>query len=148
MHKWVNPYAAGGQIWPIQNDAKILEDNWNPGTWVLIWEYSLRAIQWIPTRQGLDGFQKCLLSCSLDESIASIGRVKIHDLGTGINLIRWSDMWDNGAGRACNASKWRCLGARKDNQNPASSGSFIRTAPCLDRLITSLADYQYGGSLP
>ena len=31
-----------------------------PGTLVLIWEYSARAIQWIPTWQGLDDFQKSL----------------------------------------------------------------------------------------
>ena len=33
------------------------ENDWNPGKWVLIWEYSTRAIQWIPTRQGLVSFQ-------------------------------------------------------------------------------------------
>ena len=45
-------------IWPIQNQAKILKNDWNLGTWVLIWEYSMRAIQWIPTWLGLDGFQE------------------------------------------------------------------------------------------
>ena len=34
---------------------KYLRNDWNPGTWVLIWEYSVRAIQWISTWQGLDG---------------------------------------------------------------------------------------------
>ena len=63
-------------IWPIQNDAKILKNDWNLGTWVLIWEYSARAIQWIPTWQVLDGFQKLLRPCALDESSLSIGRVK------------------------------------------------------------------------
>ena len=32
-------------------------------TWVLIWEYSAIAFQWIPIWQGLDGFQKSLHSC-------------------------------------------------------------------------------------
>ena len=30
--------------WPIQNDSKKLKNDWNPGTWALIWEYSVRAI--------------------------------------------------------------------------------------------------------
>ena len=41
-------------IWQIQNDAKILKYDWTPGKWVLIREYSARAIQWIPTWQGWD----------------------------------------------------------------------------------------------
>ena len=60
----------------IQNDAKKLKNDWNPGMWVLIWEYSVRDIQWILTWQGLDGFQKALRSCALDESSHSIERVK------------------------------------------------------------------------
>ena len=28
--------------------------DWNPGTWVLIWQFSVRAFQWMPTWQGLD----------------------------------------------------------------------------------------------
>ena len=36
----------------------------------------MRTIQWIPTWQGLDGFQKCLRPCALEESSPSIGRVK------------------------------------------------------------------------
>ena len=50
--------------------------NWNPGEWVLIWEFSAIAIQWIPTWQGLNGFQKCLHPCALGKRILSIGRVK------------------------------------------------------------------------
>ena len=46
-------------------------------TWVLIWEYSTRAIWWIPTQQGLDGFRKSLHPCALDESSLSIERVKL-----------------------------------------------------------------------
>ena len=44
--------------------------------WVLIWEYSVRAYQWIPTWQGLDGFKKSFCPCSLDESSLGIGRIK------------------------------------------------------------------------
>ena len=40
------------------NDAKELENDWNPGKWALIWEYSSRAIQWIPTWQGFRWFSK------------------------------------------------------------------------------------------
>ena len=45
---------------------------------VLIWKYSVRAFQWIPTWQGLDGFQKSLRPCPLEESSLSIGRVNAH----------------------------------------------------------------------
>ena len=44
--------------------------------WVLIYEYSERAIQWIPTWQGLEVFQKYLRPCALDRSSLSIGRVR------------------------------------------------------------------------
>ena len=52
------------------------ENEWNPGTWILIWECSERAIQWIPTWQGSDDFQRSLLPCALDESSLSIVRIK------------------------------------------------------------------------
>ena len=52
---------------------KRLKNDLNPETWALIWEYSARAIQWISTWQGLDGFQKSLRPCALDESSISIG---------------------------------------------------------------------------
>ena len=52
-----------------------LKNDWNPGTWVLIWEFSARPIQWFPVWQGLDGFQKSLRTCALDESSLSIWRV-------------------------------------------------------------------------
>ena len=58
-----------------RNYAKNLKNDWNPGIWVLIWEYSARAIQWILTWHGLDGFQKSLRPCALDKSSPSIGRV-------------------------------------------------------------------------
>ena len=74
-------YAAGGEFDQKRNGAKTLENDWNPGKWVLIWEYSVRAIQWIPTWRGLDGFQKSLQSCPLDESSPSIGRVNPSNAG-------------------------------------------------------------------
>ena len=76
-------------IWPTQNDAKNLKNDWNPGSWVLIWEHSARAIQWIPTWQGLDVFLKSLHSCALDESSPSIRRVKPihHQIGLRIYPI-------------------------------------------------------------
>ena len=40
--------------------CKNLKNDWNPGKWVLIWEHSARAFQWIPTWQGFDAFQKSL----------------------------------------------------------------------------------------
>ena len=70
------PLCCWWLIWPIQNDAKKLKNDWTPGTLVLIWEYSSRAIQWIPTWHALDGFQKSLHPYDLIESSLSIGRVK------------------------------------------------------------------------
>ena len=55
---------------------KHLKNDWNPGIWVLIWEYSVTAIQWIPTWQGLDDFQESLHLCALDKSRLSIWMVK------------------------------------------------------------------------
>ena len=63
-------------ICPIQKYAKNLKNVWNHGLWVLIWEYSVRAIQWVATWQGSVVFQKSLRHCALDISCFSIGRVK------------------------------------------------------------------------
>ena len=71
---------------------KNLKNNWNPCTWVLIWEYSARAIQWIPTQQGLDGFQKSLHSSALDKSSLSIGRVNTPRFWHWNN---WSCIWQS-----------------------------------------------------
>ena len=72
----INPYATDWWlIWPIQNDAKNLKYDWNHAKWVLIWEYSARAIQWIPTWQGLGGFQENVRLCTSDESSLSNRRV-------------------------------------------------------------------------
>ena len=53
---------------------KLKKNDWNSSTWVLIWECSARAIQWIPTWHSLDGFQKSLRPCALDKSSLSNGR--------------------------------------------------------------------------
>ena len=49
---------------------KTLKIDWNPGIWVLIWEYSARAIQSIPTSQGLDGY------CDLDKVASALKELK------------------------------------------------------------------------
>ena len=67
----------------------------NPGTWVLFWEYSGRAIQWIPSWQGLDGFQKSLCPCALDESSFSIGRINTISTIKRLNgFQRYLRLWD------------------------------------------------------
>ena len=71
LHLGVLPLCCWSLIWPIQNDTKKLKNDWNPGSWVFNWEYSVRAFQWIPIWHGLDGFQK-----SLDEGSLSIGTIK------------------------------------------------------------------------
>ena len=45
--------------------CKNLKNDCNHGKCVLIWEYSARAFQWIPTWQGLEGFQNFLHFASL-----------------------------------------------------------------------------------
>ena len=42
------------------------------------WQYLARAIQWIPTWQGL-GFQKSLQPCAMDENGLGIGRINFFD---------------------------------------------------------------------
>ena len=78
---WINRYHVIGKrltlMLLVANLAntkwfKKPENDWNPGTW-----YSAKAIQWIPTWQGLDGFQKPLRPCGLDESSLNIERVNV-----------------------------------------------------------------------
>ena len=52
-----------------------IENDWNPGIWVLIWEYSVRAIQWIQTWQSQDGFQKYLCYCALNNGVFGLNHV-------------------------------------------------------------------------
>ena len=73
------PLTLWGLVWPIYKIMqKSCKNDWNTVTWVLIWEYSARAIQCIATWQGLDGFWKSLHSCTLDKSSLSIRRVKAY----------------------------------------------------------------------
>ena len=55
-----------------------LRNDSNPGTWVLIWEYLVRAIHWIPAWQVLDSFQNSFASLCLGQNFSnlSIARVK------------------------------------------------------------------------
>ena len=59
------------QILPIWNDAKNLEIDQNPYTWLLIWDHSARAIHWIPTWQDF----KIFAFLCFGQSSLSIGRV-------------------------------------------------------------------------
>ena len=68
----VNPLCCRWEILPILNNAKKLNHDWNTGTWVLIRDYSVRAIQWwLPTGQDFDSFQKSLHPCAFNESSLS-----------------------------------------------------------------------------
>ena len=77
----LKPVCCWWLIWPIQNDAKkVMHEKWLKPCHVAWCWYSSESIQrelpqWIPTWQGLNGFQRFLCSCALDESSVSIGRV-------------------------------------------------------------------------
>ena len=79
--------------------CKNLRNHWNPGIWVLIWKYSARAFQWIPTWQGSDGFRKSLRSCVLDKSSLSIGRV--YKDQRDWTLTVGSGRSESGSGKSC-----------------------------------------------
>ena len=72
----LNNLARRWIIWPIQNDSNNLKNGWNLGTWVLIWEYSARAIHWIERWQGFYVFQISLHPFTLDESIFNMCRYR------------------------------------------------------------------------
>ena len=76
-YEWVNAYAAGDYTLTNMKWCKSPENDWNTGKWVIIWAYSARVFQWIPTWQGLDGFQKSLRLCALNENSLSIERVNV-----------------------------------------------------------------------
>ena len=42
-------------IWPLQNDAKFLKNDWNPGTWVL--DSSESTQQELPMNTNMTGFR-------------------------------------------------------------------------------------------
>ena len=64
--------------------------DWNPGTWVLICEYSARAIQWIPTWQGLGDFK-----------ILCVLWMKVTSALEGLRFLAWSMM--------CFSTTYLCL---------------------------------------
>ena len=74
---------------------KPLKMNRNPCIWVLwvvIWEYSVRTIQWMPTWQGLDVFQKSFCLCALDESslsnrMVNLSTASFNQLYQNVNTI-------------------------------------------------------------
>ena len=80
---YINPYNAAGDYFGQKRWCKKKRKNgWNPNKWVLIWEYSARSFQWIPTWQGSYVFQKyfvcvcCVCLCALDKGSHGSGRVK------------------------------------------------------------------------
>ena len=78
--------------------CKIPENDWNNATWVLIWEYSERAIQWIPTWQGLDGFL-CILvlwmkvASALEGSSMRTGELLTSVSSLQVNVCVWESLW-------------------------------------------------------
>ena len=54
-----------------------LKNDWNLGIWVLIWEYSARTFQWIPTWQRLDG-NLCVLVLWTKVASASEGLLMLN----------------------------------------------------------------------
>ena len=84
-----------------------LKNDWNPKTWVLIWENWARAFQWIPTWQGLDENQKSLHPCALDENRLSIGRVNPFTLkSSSRNIICYFHTFENNLGMKQNFTKY------------------------------------------
>ena len=45
MYQQPNPDVAGGQFGQYKIMQKSCKNDWNPGTWVLIWQFSMIAIQ-------------------------------------------------------------------------------------------------------
>ena len=82
-------------IWPIQKYTQKTLQHWlNPlHTCVLIWEYSARAFQWIPTWQGLDSFQKSLRSCVWTKVASALEglNLELHSLTT--HELEWLEPW-------------------------------------------------------
>ena len=67
---------------------KNLKNDLNHGTWVPIWEHSVRAIQWIQIWQGLDVFQKSFCPSALDECSFSIERANTWKASQMRNPLR------------------------------------------------------------
>ena len=62
-------------IWPIQNEAKKLENDRNPGIWVLIMKVLNESYPINTNMTGFRCFSKTLCPCALDESCLSIRRI-------------------------------------------------------------------------
>ena len=56
--------------------CKKLRNDWNHDVWVLIWEYSARAMQWIQTWQGSDAYQKLLRHCVWAKVVSALEWLK------------------------------------------------------------------------
>ena len=69
---------------------KKITETWH--IWVHILEYFAKALQWIPTWQGLDDFRISLHPCALDESRLSIGKVDVRK-GHAILCLWFSVRW-------------------------------------------------------
>ena len=115
---------------------KAKKNDWKPGIWVLIWEFSARAIQWIPTWKGLDSFQKSLWLCALDESSFSIGRVNLLDYPTSIREANGGRIWLHTANTSilefCHlfwlieAKSWLTSCKRREPECPANTTSLLQ----------------------
>ena len=77
----------------MQNDAKHLKNYWNPGIWVLIGEYLVRAFRWKPFWQGFVGYQKSLHPCALVENSHNIGSVNIRVFSVNSIYLTKSSLW-------------------------------------------------------
>ena len=92
-HPFPPIYLQGSIYWPQLVRfrcfyKKWLKNDWNPGTWELIWEYSARPIQWIPTWQGLDGFQKSfVLLLWMKVAVAFERLISIHSKSAVVGLF-------------------------------------------------------------
>ena len=59
---------------------KHLKNDWNPGTWVIIREYSVRAILWIPTWQGLEWFSRFCIPLLLPKVASAFEGLRCRDV--------------------------------------------------------------------
>ena len=101
-----------------------------------------RAIKWIPTWQGLGGFQKSLRSCALDGSSLSIGRVKkrasttelwksFHLSDSGINVWYKSKIFLSKSSFFCGIEGDLCKGLRVKKRAALLSCRNLTTCPTV-----------------
>ena len=72
LYIYVNTNAAGGLF----DKYEIMQKTWKMTETLAHMVTQLRAIQWIPTWTGLDGFQRSLHPCIWGKLSLNIGRVK------------------------------------------------------------------------